>query len=74
MILHLIRKLINNTHLHNFNKPIVSRYVSFNTRDIIYECKCGKRQIFRIYRQYGDAFPIETSNLLTNKELESYLN
>jgi len=73
MIKNLIRKLKNNIHLHKFSKPIISSYVSFNTRDIVYECKCGKRQIFRIYRNFSDPFPIPTTSDLSKKELDSYL-
>lgn len=74
MILHLVRKIKNMAHVHKFNKPIISMYISFNSRDIVYECKCGYRQIFRINIPYEKSFPIETSNILTIKELESYLN
>lgn len=44
-------------------------YISFNTRDIVYECKCGKRKIERETRSFSDPFPIKTT-LITRKELE----
>ena len=61
-------------HRHHYYKPIVSRYISFNTRDIVYECKCGKRKIIREYRPFDVAFPIETTNHITHQELEKIAN
>ena len=61
-------------HRCNFSKPIISKYNTFSSRKIIYECKCGKRKEFKVWREYGDAFPIPTSNLITNDEYKSYLN
>lgn len=61
-------------HIHNHCKPIVSKYVSFNYRDIVYECRCGSRKIFRVYTPYGKPFPIQTTNFLTQKELEQIAN
>lgn len=63
-----------NVHCHSYSKPIVSMYVSFNTRDIVYECKCGKRKIIRDYRPFDVPFPIETTNFITRKELEAIAN
>jgi len=60
-------------HQCRFTKPIVSKYLSFNHRNIIYECKCGKRKNFIV----GGAnynFPIATANLITNKEFNDILN
>ena len=55
--------------------PIISRYVSFCTRDIIYECKvCGMRKIKRVYKPFGEAFPIETTPLITRQEFEQHLD
>ena len=48
---------------HKFDTPIVSRYVSFNVRDIIYECKCGKRQNVKVYAPTDKPFPIETHSV-----------
>mgnify|MGYP000863017049 CR=1 FL=1 len=61
-------------HCHLYSKPIVSMYVSFNTRDIVYECRCGKRKIIRDYRPFDEPFPIETTNFITRKELEAIAN
>jgi len=56
-------------HKCDFTKPIASLYVSFHTRDILYECSCGKRKIEQVTRAFGESFPIETTMLLTRKEL-----
>lgn len=40
----MIQKIKDLFHIHNFNNPIVSAYVSFHRRNIIYECRCGKRK------------------------------
>lgn len=61
-------------HCHSYLNPIVSRYISFNTRDIVYECRCGKRKIIRDYRPFDMPFPIETTNLITHQELEKIAN
>jgi hypothetical protein len=64
----------NKLHVHSYDKPIVSQYVSFNTRDIVYECKCGKRTIKRVYKSFSDPFPIQTTLHLTNEELKKIVN
>lgn len=69
----MIHWLKNKLHIHCFNKPIVSQYVSFHQRDIIYECKCDKRKMQREYRNFGDAFPIETKNFITDAEMQKIL-
>jgi len=50
-----------NFHIHIYNTPIHSRYVTFSTREIIYECRCGKRRSKSVTKSFGSAFPIETS-------------
>jgi len=50
-------------HIHIYNTPIHSRYVSFSTREIIYECRCGKRCSKSVTKSFGSAFPIETSSI-----------
>lgn len=59
-------------HIHNWT-PKLSRYISFHTRDILYECKCGKRKIETVYRSFDDSFPIETTMLITHKEMQDAL-
>jgi hypothetical protein len=61
-------------HVHSYSHPIVSKYVGFNTRDIIYECRCGKRKIIREYRPFNKPFPIKTTSFITNKDLERIVN
>jgi len=55
-------------HCHSYSKPIVSKYVSFNTRYIVYECRCGKRKIIRDFRTFDIPFPIQTTNFITHQE------
>lgn len=69
-----IKKIFDWLHACSFSKPIVSRYISFNTRDIVYECKCGRRKIIRIYRAFDVPFPIKTTHFITMKELEAIAN
>lgn len=61
-------------HIHSYSKPIISRYVSFNTRDIVYECRCGQRKIIHEYRPFDDPFPIKTTPFITNQDLEKIAN
>jgi hypothetical protein len=61
-------------HIHNFKKPVASQYRSFNGRNIIFECKCGKREMRFIYDFFGRGFPLETNILITDKEMEQILN
>jgi hypothetical protein len=56
-------------HKCDFTKPIASLYVSFHTRDILFECSCGKRNIERVTNDFDTPFPIETTMHLTRKEL-----
>ena len=58
-------------HIHNW-KPKLSRYISFSTREILYECRCGKRKIETISRDFDTPFPIETT-MLTHKEMQDAL-
>jgi len=74
MIKNWIKKISEKLHIHNFSKPIVSRYVSFNTRDIVYECGCGKREIVRTHQPFGTPFPIATTMNITQKEIEKIAN
>ena len=68
-----LKKIIEKIHVCIFSKPIVSKYSTFNSRDIIYECRCGKRKSVNVYRNFGDSFPIETTNFLTEKDFKEIL-
>jgi hypothetical protein len=59
------------THRHYF-KPIVSRYVCFEAREILYECSCGKKELIMVYRKYAEPFPIETS-YVTSLEIKGMM-
>lgn len=69
----MINWIKNKLHIHCFSKPIASQYVSFNSRDIIFECSCGKRKMERVQRDYGDAFPIQTTHFITNAQMRDIL-
>lgn len=60
-------------HLCRFSKPIVSKYVTFNSRDIIFQCKCGKRRCKRVTKAFDADFPIPTTNLISEKEFDHIL-
>lgn len=70
----IIENICKQLHIHNFSKPITSKYVSLHHRDIIFECKCGERKLKRIYKSFGDKFPIPTNNFITNEEFDKILN
>jgi hypothetical protein len=54
-------------------KPILSRYISFGSRDILYESRTGHRKIVRVYRDFDEPFPIETTHSLTHKDMQEAL-
>ena len=68
------KKYFKLKHSHKHNTPICSRYVSFHTRDIIFECDCGERISKRIYREFSSPFPIETTSLITMRQFNLILN
>lgn len=67
-----MKRLLKLFHIHNY-KPIFSRYRTFSSRDIIYECKCGKRKSVKVWRGFSDPFPIPTNHLVTRKEYQDVL-
>lgn len=71
LIQRFLKKLF---HVHYF-KPILSSYVSFNVRNIVYECpKCKARMIEKIKKSFSEPFPIETSGCFSEKELQDVMN
>lgn len=56
----MFSKILKLLHIHYYNKPIASEYVSFHTRDIIYQCRCGKRKLRHEFFAFSEEFPIET--------------
>lgn len=60
-------------HVHFYTKPIVSKYVGFYTRDIIYECRCGERKVTEVCAEYGESFPIETTHFLSFADFDKIL-
>lgn len=56
-------------------RPLVSKYVSFSARDIIWECRVtGERKVEREYRNFSTPFSISTTLFITYKEFEEILN
>lgn len=54
-------------------KPILSRYISFGTRQILYESRTGRRKLVMVRRSFDEPFPIETTLFLTYKEMHNAL-
>lgn len=73
--MNVIQKIKKKLHIHNW-KPIVSKYHSFNTRLIVWECsKCGCRKSENEYHNYyskGD-FSIPTTHFIDHKEYSRIL-
>jgi azurin len=69
----LLSLIFSKKHYHEFNKPVMSRYVSFNSRDIIFECKCGELKMVRENRGYADAFSMGTNLYTTAQEMDDFL-
>jgi hypothetical protein len=61
-------------HFCIFSKPILSKYVTFNERDIIFKCRCGKKKIKRVYAAFSEPFPIETTNFISDKDFKKIAN
>jgi len=70
----ILRFFDKHLNIHNYNVPIVSIYVSFNVRTIIYECACGKRKAYTIKFPEHEMFPIETSMHYKRTDIEDILN
>jgi hypothetical protein len=67
----MIEKIKKNNMIHKLfgctKKPIISRYVSFTQREIMFECPiCNKRYSERIRKNYGESFPIDTNHVDKN--------
>jgi len=56
-----------------YKKPIISSYVDFNSRNIIYEDIFGRRSLKLVVRSYGVPFPLEWTCKLNNKEIKQIL-
>ncbi len=60
-------------HIDMYLKPIISSYVSFGTRDVVWECRCGKRKLIREYRNFGDPFSMGWTCNLSKDEMTQVL-
>lgn len=58
-------------HVHSYNKIIASQYRSFNYRNVVVECNCGKRKIERWH--HDDVYPFSTNNFITDKEMKELI-
>jgi len=72
-MIRFILKLFKKTHICWYNKPIVSRYITFGTRQIVYECRCGNRKAEKQYFGFDEEFPIITTPFLTEKDINKFL-
>lgn len=70
----VVTEFFTRKHRHKHTEPIVSMYISFSTRDIIYECTCGHREVRRESFGFSEPFPIQTAMNITNKEFLAMLN
>ena len=61
-------------HIHRYNEPIISDYVSFSTRDVVWQCRCGHRKLVRESRAFGSPFSLSWTVGLDKKEMEQVLS
>lgn len=69
-----MKKLISLLHIHRFNQPILSQYISFGSRRIIYQCKYGCKKSQDVYRSFSKPFPMPTTNFVEDKDVKAVLN
>ena len=70
----MFKRLKQFFHVHRYSDPILSKYVSFSCRDIIWQCKCGKRISIREWRLFDSPFSKETDIHVTIKYYEEVLH
>ncbi len=69
-----IEKIKKKFHKHTYQIPVISRYRTFNYRDVIYECsKCGHRKIKEDIPGEWILPYLETADILSQKKFEEYL-
>lgn len=69
-----MKRLLKLFHKCWYKKPILSRYLSFNSREIVFECRCGKRKLFEVTVSDSDKpFPIQTTPFLTDEDIKQCL-
>jgi hypothetical protein len=65
----MINKILKFFHVHNhWHKIVASKYVSFNYRDIVGECRCGHRKLIEDVH-HDCVFPFIT-NFITYDEMK----
>ena len=64
----ILKKLF---HIHYYSKVVISRYTSFNFREVIVECKCGDRKIKKV--SYDSIHPFPTASEISQKNFNKYL-
>lgn len=68
-----IKEILNRFHIHCFDTPILSQYRSFHTREIVYQCRCGQKELHTVHAGFSEPFPIETAMLITGREVQKVL-
>jgi hypothetical protein len=67
-----MKKLFKKLHIHNFSKPIACMYISFHTREIIFECKCGARKLKKEIKAFDEPFS-RGADFVSSKEMKEIL-
>lgn len=63
-----------NFHIHIHSTPILSSYVSFSTRDVVWECRCGHRKLTRESRAYSSPFSLSWTCKLSKSDMQKVLD
>ena len=58
-------------HFHKF-EPILSAYISFNFRRVVYKCKCGKIKWKDVLQE--KIYPFPTSDYISKEEANKICN
>lgn len=48
-------------------------YVGFNTRNVVWECRCGQRKLVKESRAFGSSFSTNFTVSLNSKEMQQVL-
>ena len=74
MMKSIINKIKKNFHVCcYYSKPLISKYRTFDSRIIIFQCRCGNKESIIERRYFSDAFSIPTNIRITDKQFNSIL-
>ena len=73
MKMKLLKKIKNYFHVCCYSKPLISQYRTFDSRNIIFQCRCGNKESIIERRYFSDDFSINTNTLITDKQFNSIL-